>query len=280
VRSNVPVLATPLVGREEELAAITALLRQPTARLVTLTGLGGTGKTRLALEAATTLQQEFEGVFFADLSPVRDPELVGSAIADVLGVRDTPDRPLAEAIAERLAGASTLLVLDNFEQVLPAAGLIGELLAAASGLKVLATSRTQLRVRGEREYPVPPLAVPAAGDSSADSAAVQLFVERAQEVKPSFELTDDNLEAVAEICRRLEGIPLAIELAAARVKLLTPDQIVGRLADKRLSFLTGGDRQETLRDAIEWSYNLLDERGKSLFAHLAVFVGGSSLEAA
>jgi predicted ATPase/predicted Ser/Thr protein kinase len=280
VHSNLPALPTPLVGREDELVAVMALLRQPTVRLVTLTGLGGTGKTRLALEAATTLQQEFDGAFFVDLAPVRDAELVGSAIADVLGVRDTPDRPLPEAIAERLHDRSTLVVLDNFEQVLPAAELIADLIAAAPGLKILATCRTQLRLRGEREFPVPPLAVPDSGAGAADSAAVRLFVERAQEAKPSFELTDENLQTVAEICRRLEGIPLAIELAAARVKLLSPEQIVARLVEKRLSFLTGGDRQDSLRDAIEWSYNLLDERGRALFARMAVFVGGTTLETA
>ncbi len=279
-RSNLPHFDTPLVGRDEELAAVLALLHQASARLITLTGLGGTGKSRLALEAATTLRDEYDAAYFVDLAPVQDPQLVASAIAGVLGVRDSPDRPLVEAIAERLADTTTLLVLDEFEQVLPAAATIAELLAAAPGLKILTTCRTQLRLRGEREFPVPPLGVPGRGAAAADSPAVQLFVERAQEAKPSFELTDDNLEAVAEICRRLEGIPLAIELAAARVKLLTPEQIVGRLAEKRLSFLTGGSQQDSLRDAIEWSFNLLDDRGKALFAHMAVFVGGASLETA
>jgi non-specific serine/threonine protein kinase len=279
-RSNLPVPATPLVGREEELDAVLALLRQPAARLVTLTGLGGTGKSRLALEAATTIRDDFDGTFFVDLSPVHDPQLVATAIADVLGVRDRPDQTLVAAIAERLGDGTALLVLDEFEQVLPAATMIGELLGASPGLKVLTTCRTQLRIRGEREYAVPPLAVPAGGAAAATSPAVQLFVERAQEVKPSFELGDDNLAAVAEICRRLEGIPLAIELAAARVKLLTPEQILGRLEEKRLAFLTGGGQQDSLRDAIEWSYNLLDDRAKDLFARLGVFVGGSSLETA
>jgi predicted ATPase/predicted Ser/Thr protein kinase/Tfp pilus assembly protein PilF len=278
--SNLPHFDTPLVGRDEELAAVQALLRQPAARLVTLIGLGGTGKSRLALEAATTLRDEYDAAYFVDLAPVQDPELVASAIAGVLGVRDTPNQPLVAAIAERLADSTTLLVLDEFEQVLPAAAMLGELLAAAPGLKLLTTCRTQLRLRGEREFPVPPLAVPEDDATAAESPAVRLFVERAQEAKPSFELDDDNLGAVAEICRRLEGIPLAIELAAARVKLLTPEQIVGRLAEKRLSFLTGGSQQDSLRDAIEWSFNLLDDRGKALFAHMAVFVGGASLETA
>jgi non-specific serine/threonine protein kinase len=277
-RPNLPTPATPLVGRSEELAAVTELLGQGNARVVSLTGLGGSGKTRLALEAAITLQESFEQVFFVDLQPVRDPQLVGSAIADVLGVQETPNQPLQAALAERLAETSTLLLLDNFGQVLPAAPFVADLVGAAPALRVLVTSRTPLRVRGEREYSVPPLAVPANGAGAANNPAVELFVERAQEAKPSFELTSENLPAVSEICRRLEGIPLAIELAAARIKLLTPEQILGRLEEKRLSFLTGGT--ETIRDAIEWSYNLLDERGKSLFARLAVFTGGSSLEAA
>jgi predicted ATPase/Tfp pilus assembly protein PilF/predicted Ser/Thr protein kinase len=279
-RPKLPVPATPLVGREEELEAVLALLRQPT-RLVTLSGLGGSGKSRLALEAATIMQAELDETFFVDLTPVHDAELVGSTIADALGIRQAPSRPLADTIAERVAGRSVLIVLAHFEQVLPASGLVAELLAAAPTLKVLATSRTLLRIRGEREFSVPPLPVPD-GAVTAESPAVQLFVQRAQDVKPSFELTDANLPAVVEICRQLEGIPLAIELAAARVKLLTPEQIVSRLGEKRLSFLSGGggEQRETLRDAIDWSYNLLDEGGRSLFARLGVFVGGASLETA
>ena len=279
--SEIPVLLTPLIGRDDELESVLALLRQPAVRLVTLTALGGTGKTRLALEVGTKAAEYFDEALFVDVAPVQDPNLVGSAIAGVLGVRETPDRPLSEAIAERIGDARMLIVIDDFGHVLPAASLIDAILAAAPGLTVLATSRTPLRIRGEREYPVQPLAVPGLGDITANSPAVQLFAERAQEVKPNFEITDENVAAVAEICRRLEGIPLAIELAAARVKLLTPAQILARLEEKRLSFLSGGsDQQATLRDAIGWSHNLLDERGKSLFARLAVFVGGTSLETA
>jgi len=279
--SNLPAPATHLVGREAELGEVVAMLEQPAVRLITLTGLGGTGKSRLALEVATSVRQAFPEDYLVELSPVHNPELVGSAIAEVLGVREAPGRPLSAVIAERLADQPALIVLDNFEDVLPAAGFVGELLAAVPGLKVIATSRAPLRVRGEREYPVQPLEVPASAAGAADSAAVMLFVERAQEAKPSFELTDDNLAAVAEICRRLEGIPLAIELAAARVKLMTPEQIVGRLGGKRLSFLTGGGGgHDSLKDAIDWSYNLLDDLGKALFARLGVFVGGSSLETA
>jgi non-specific serine/threonine protein kinase len=280
-RSNLPVPPTPIVGREEELGAVTALLGDPAARIVTLTGIGGTGKTRLALEAASSLQSGYANVFFIDFAPVKDPGLVGSAVAEVLGVRETPDRPLAAAIAERLGDRPTLLLLDNFGYVLPATPFVAELLGSIETLTILATSRTPLRIRGEREFAVPPLGMPTDEASAADSPAVRLFAERAQEVKPSFELSQENLPAVAEICRRLEGIPLAIELAAARVKLLTPEQILGRLEEKRLAFLTGGGgQQQTLRDAIEWSYNLLDEQGRSLFARLAVFIGGTSLETA
>jgi non-specific serine/threonine protein kinase len=279
--SNLTAPQAALVGRDAELTELVALLGQPAVRLVTLTGLGGTGKSRLALEAATTLQEEFAETYLVDLSPVQSAELVGSAIAEVLGVRETPGGSLPAAVAERLADRATLIVLDNFEGVLAAAPVVGELLEAVPGLKVVATCRAPLHVRGEREYPVQPLDVPASGAAAADSAAVQLFVERAQEAKASFELTAANLEAVAEICRRLEGIPLAIELAAARVKLMTPEQIVARLGEKRLSFLTGGSGgQDSLRDAIEWSYNLLDERGRSLFARMGVFVGGTTLETA
>lgn len=280
LRTNLPVLETALIGREEELGSVSALVRSPAVRLVTLTGFGGTGKTRLALEAAATLLHELDAAFLVDLSAVQDPQLVMFLIADALGVQETPGRPLATAIAERLGSERVLLVLDDFGHLLPASASIVELLAAAPGLKVLATSRTPLHIRGEREYPVQPLPVPSEGGVSRDSAVVQLFAERAQEVKPGFELSEANLGAVAEICRRLEGIPLAVELAAARVKILTPDQILGRLQEKRLSFLSGGGQQETLRDAIEWSSNLLDERGRSLFARLGVFSGGISLETA
>ena len=278
-RSNLPVPASPLVGRDAELEAVLALVRRDDSRLVTLSGLGGTGKTRLAIEAARTLQPELGAAYFVDLAPVREPQLVGSAIADVLGVREAPDKPIAETIAERFGDEPSLLLLDNFEQVQPAAPLVAEILAAAPKLKVMATSRMLLHLRGEREYQVPTLQVPDGAATAADSPAVRLFVDRAQEAKPAFELTDENLPAVAEICRRLEGIPLAIELAAARVKLMTPQQIVGRL-DERLSFLTGGSSGDSLRDAIEWSYNLLDDTAKKLFARIGVFVGGTSLEGA
>jgi non-specific serine/threonine protein kinase len=279
-RSTVPTPATPFVGREEELAAVVALLEQETVRLVCLTGLGGTGKTRLALETARALGERFERAYFVDLAPVQDPALVGPTIAEALEVQETRDHSLTDALAQRLVEEPTLLLLNNFGQLLPATSLIGELVEAVPTLKVLVTSRTPLRLRGEREYSVPPLAVPAPGVLSPDAPAVKLFVERAQETKPSFELTPENLPAVTDICRRLDGIPLAIELAAARIKLLTPQQILGRLEQKRLSFGGGGEEQGSVADAIAWSYNLLDDKSKGLFARLAVFVGGSSLEAA
>lgn len=276
-KAVLPVPPTPLVGRDADLAAVIDLVRQPDTQLVTLSGLGGTGKTRLALEAASTLQDEFEGTYFVDLAPIQDERLVGSAIAEVLGVRETRERSIAETIAEAVGDRPTLLLLDNFEQVQEAAPTIAEILHLAPTLKMLTTSRVLLRVRGEREYPVPPLGLPSGAD--ADSAAVQLFVARAQDAKPSFELDARNAAAIAEVCRRLEGIPLAIEIAAARVKLMTPEQILARLEEKRLSFLAGGG-QDTLRDAIDWSYNLLDDTGKAVFARLGVFVRGCTLDAA
>ena len=286
VIENLPAVLSPLIGRESELRAIVELARNPEVRLVTLTGPGGTGKTRLALAASGELAGDVDCAWFVDLAPIDDPEIVSSAIATALAVEETADLPLAEAVARKLRGEPALLVLDNFEQVLPASTLVHELLVAAPGLTALVTSQASLHLREEREFPVPPLSLPDPADeaSLAGSPAVEFFLDRARAVRPGFELTDVNAAAVAGICRRLDGLPLAIELAAARVKLLSPQAILGRL-ENRLDLLTGGaqdlpTRQRTLRNAIEWSYNLLEPSEQALLARLGVFAGGCSLELA
>jgi predicted ATPase len=283
---NLPVQTRPLVGRDAELAAVLELLRRDDTRLVTLTGLGGTGKTRLSLAVAEALLDELGRAWFVDLAPVREAERVGSAITGAVGVEESAGRSVVEAVAAKIGAEPALLVLDNFEQVLPAASLVGDLLAAVAPLKVLVTTQAPLHLREEREYPVPPLSVPAADDRAAleASSAVALFVDRARAVRPDFELTDDNAAAVGAICRRLDGLPLAIELAAARVKLLSPIAILSRF-ESRLDLLTGGardlpERQQTLRAAIDWSYNLLEPREQAMFSRLGVFLGGTTLESA
>ncbi len=286
--SSLPAQPTPLVGRDRELEQVLALLRSPAVRLLTLTGPGGTGKTRLGLQAATELTDEFEdGVFFVALAAIADPALVAPTIARTLGLAEGSIQPPEEILEGYLRDRQTLLVLDNFEQILASAALLDALLSAASGLKVLATSRTPLGLYGEHEYPVPPLSLPAPGhlpstERIARYEAIRLFVERARAVRPDFSLTEENAAAVVEICARLDGLPLAIELAAARTKLLSPQAMLPRLSN-RLRLLTGGarnlpERQRTLRNAIEWSYEMLDEGERMLFARLAVFSGGSTLE--
>jgi predicted ATPase/class 3 adenylate cyclase len=286
---NLPTQATPFLGRERAVNEVVALLRSAEARLVTLTGPGGTGKTRLALQAAAQLLEDFpDGVYFVPLAALRDPELVPSAIATALGLREQAGQMPAQAVREALADKRLLLVLDNVEQVAASAPFVGELLAAAPALEVLATSRLPLRLRAEREYPVPPLALPPANGTPPEQLlqyeAVRLFVERAQSVRAGFALTPEIATAVAEITRRLDGLPLAIELAAARVRLLPPAALLARL-EKRLPLLTGGPRdaparQQTLRDAIAWSYDLLTAGEQALFRRLSIFAGGFSLEAA
>jgi predicted ATPase/DNA-binding XRE family transcriptional regulator len=292
---NLAVPPTPLVGREREVAAACAMLRRSDGaegtRLVTLTGPGGVGKTRLAMAVAAQLTADFrDGAIWVDLGPIRDPALVPAAVARALGVLETGDRPLAEMLVTAVARRHLLLVLDNLEHMLEAAPLIAELLAAAPQLAVLATSRARLRLRGEREFPVPPLAVPAAEEAHmplrevAAVAAVRLFVERAGEVQPGFTLTNENADDVIDICRRLDGLPLAIELAAARIKVLPPAELRHRLR-QRLPLLSGGARdlplrQQTMRGAIAWSHDLLNEEEQALFRKLAVFAGGCTLAAA
>jgi predicted ATPase/DNA-binding CsgD family transcriptional regulator len=286
-KHNLPALTTPFIGRAREIAEIKRLLQ--TVRLLTLTGTGGTGKTRLALRVASEVLGDFaDGVYFVDLVPLADAARVANAIAAVLGVTDSVSQPLIESLKHRLCHLQLLLVLDNFEHVLPGAPLVSELLAAAPDLKVLVTSREALHLYGEQEYFVPPLTLPEPAFSESPSElarceSVALFVQQARAVKPGFELKQENAREVAKICLRLDGLPLAIELSAARIKMLTPQTLLARLGS-RLDALTGGardlpTRQQTLRNTIEWSYNLLDEGEKTLFARLAVFHGGCSLEA-
>jgi predicted ATPase/transcriptional regulator with XRE-family HTH domain len=281
---------TPLLGRDPELATLVSLLRASDIRLVTLTGAGGSGKTRLALEVGARLQGEFgESVVFVDLAPLSNAALVLSTIASALGVRQRAGQRLIDTLCGALAPMQTLLLLDNFEQVLGAAAEIAALLARCPHLSVLVTSREALHVRGERVFPLMPLPLPAADhlpslDELARIPAVALFVERASANHPDFALTTDNAPAVAAICRRLDGLPLAIELAAAWTNVLPPEALLDRL-EKRLLLLTGGSRdlpprQRTMRDAIAWSHDLLAPEEQTLFRRLAVFAGGWTIEAA
>jgi predicted ATPase len=280
----------PLVGREREVADVCTLLRRDDVRLVTLTGAGGVGKTRLALQVAADLAGDFaHGAAFVSLSAVRDPAFVASTVAHAFGVVESRARSAADLLADTLRERCQLLVLDNYEHLLDAAPLVTELLAQCPGLEVLVTSRAGLRLDGERVFPVPPLAVPDPErrlimEQVIEVAAVRLFVDRAQDADPTFTLTDGNAGAVVAICHRLDGLPLAIELAAARSVLFAPDAMLPRLA-RRLPLLTGGrrdapDRHRTMRDAIAWSYDLLSPDAQALFRRLAVFVGGFTLGAA
>jgi predicted ATPase/class 3 adenylate cyclase len=273
--TNLPVQPNELIGRERELEEAAALLTNG-LRVLTLTGTGGTGKTRLALQLAAEVVEAFpNGVFFVSLAPVRDWELVAPTIARTLGLREQAGETVVETLDGYLADKELLLVLDNFEQVLAAAPAVAGLSASSPGLKLLVTSRTPLRLSGERTYPVPPLELP---------ESVRLFAERAHAAALEFDVTDENEDAVAEICSRLDGLPLAIELAAPRIRSLPPAALLRRL-DRRLKLLTGGaqdldERQRTLRATIEWSYELLPQAERELFAQLGVFVGGSRLDAA
>lgn len=288
-RNNLPAQPTPLIGRQAELKAVKDLLMQESVHLVTLTGPGGTGKTRLALQAATDLLASFEdGVFFIDLAPVRDPESAFSAIARTIGLRESSDRPLLDVLKGQLQTQKIMLLLDNFEQVTAAAPKVAELIRDCPRLKLEVTSREALHLRGEQVLPVPPLTLPGVNlkqlsiNQLIQSEAVQLFIERAQTVKPDFRLTDENAPSVVEICLRLDGLPLAIELATARISLFSPHDLLERVGS-RLKLLRGGARdlpvrQQTLRDTIDWSYELLSIGEQRLFAMLSVF-SGSTIEA-
>jgi predicted ATPase/transcriptional regulator with XRE-family HTH domain len=286
---NVPVPPTPLIGREQLAATVRDLLCRRDMRLVTLTGTPGVGKTHLALQLAIDLQRAFSrGTWFVPLAPVQVPELVVATIASVLGVQDRAEQPLLDQLKEYLWEKQLLLLLDNFEQVVAAAPVVAELLASCPGLKVLVTSRVPLHVRGEKEMVVQPLTLPdlqqpLPAASLTQYTAVDLFMQRARDVQPTLVITDDNAPVIAEICIRLDGLPLAIELAAARLKLLSPEALLMRL-NNRLAVLTGGardlpQRQQTLRTTLTWSYELLDRRAQTLFARLAVFAGGCTLDA-
>jgi predicted ATPase len=285
---NLPIQLTDVVGRERELTEVRRLLGR--ARLVTLTGAGGVGKTRLALTVAEELGETFaDGVAFVDLAPAVHPEAVPLAIARTLGIRHDGDLPLVERLANALHDRDVLLILDNFEHVLPAAPSVLELLQAAPHVTALVTSRAPLRVRGEREFPVSPLACQTTTGNEPVNAllrypALKLFVMRAQDVRPDFALTQANATAVAEICRRLDGLPLALELAAARIRVLSPEAMLGPLG-QGLTLLTGGPRdlparQQSLRATIAWSYELLSPAEQAMFRRAAVFAGDFSLDAA
>jgi predicted ATPase/DNA-binding SARP family transcriptional activator len=326
-RRSLPVQRTHLVGREKEVAQALQLLRRDDTGLLTLTGPGGSGKSRLGLQVAADMLADFEhGVFFVELAPILEPSLVHSAIAQALGVQEAAGTPLVESLKTSLENKQLLLLLDNFEHLLEAATLVAELLASCPLLKVLATSRAALHLRGEKELLVPPLAVPDVQTFRSSSvqgfkpgargaggypqsgwsiqavsepdlnawtperlndltryAAVELFLQRVLGVDPDFALTAENASTIAAICRRLDGLPLAIELAAVRLKVLPPQTLLTRL-ERRLPLLTGGPRdaparQQTLRDTIAWSYDLLGEGEKRLFRRLTVFVGGCALGA-
>jgi predicted ATPase len=287
---SLPVPSTSLIGREQDIVEVSKLLAKPEVRLVTLTGPGGIGKTRLAIAVGEQLDDRYpHGTVFVPLASIAQPELVLPRIAAAVGVTIEGVRPPLDVLVEQFAETPTLLVLDNLEQVVGVAPDLEQLLARCPGLEILATSRTVLRLRAEREYPVRPLTVPAFSGRApigqvASLPAVQLFVDRAQAVRYDFALTDDNAVAIVEICRRLDGLPLAIELAAARARLLEPDALLARLGSRLDALGTGPvdlpERQRTLRATVEWSVGLLDDAEQHMLATLSIFVEGWTVEAA
>jgi len=290
IQHNVPVPTTRLIGREWAVERLLYLLAKDDMRLLTLVGSGGSGKTRLALHVASELIGTFaHGVWFVELAGLRYPTRVPMSIIQVLNIKPSPSVPATQSLITYLRDKQLLLVLDNFEHVIEAASVVGELLAAAPGLKILVTSRVTLRLYGECRFNVPPLDVPDPGvvlDTAEllQYGAIQLFVERTQAVEPDFALTAENAASVAQICARVDGLPLALELAAARIKVLSPEQLLERLSGARLSALTGGarnlpGRQQTLRNTITWSYDFLSPTEQTWFPRLGVFTGGWSLEA-
>ena len=282
-RGTMPTPQTPLVGREEETAEVAGLVARADVRLLTITGPGGVGKTRLALEVASLSRGAFAGgTAFVSLAPLRDASVVLSTLAEAFGVREVAGQSLLQTVGLHLGDQRVLLVLDNLEHLEAAVPLVSDLLASCPGLTVLATSRAPLHLTGERQFPLGPL--PSLAEEHGTPAAVELFRQRAVAVAPHFELTDANAATVARVCQRLDGLPLAVELAAARIKLFTPLALLERL-DRGLELLAGGardlpERQRTLRDTVAWSYDLLDEQERLLFRRLSVFVGDFSLEAA
>ncbi len=288
--SPLPAPLTSLIGREQAVETVSALVQRSDVRLVTLTGPGGVGKTQLGLAVAAALSETFaDGVIFVSLAPIRDPAQVIPTIAQVIGLREAGGWSRLEHLQSYLYRKSLLLFLDNFEQVVDAAPLLVDLLQTCPQLHLLVTSRVVLHASGEYAFPIPPLALPDLAhlpkyEMLTQSAAIALFLERTQAIRPDFQLTPSNAPVIAEICIRLDGLPLAIELAAARVKLLSPHALLARLG-QRLNLLTGGMRdapfrQQTLRQTIQWSYDLLSAEEQQFFQQLSVFVGGCTLEAA